>query len=171
MIQPGFFDLSNRYMKLDDLGDPLPKIEAVVDWKRFRPTLERVREKPRMSNALLFFFAPTRSATSNFFLETSMPTISRSIDLFSITGYRKGDVAANPGQPCTCKLFRRGGLRYRPALDMASGRGFLNLQTRLQSLRGTTDSPLPRHLHSILPRYKGHSMLCPTGHTFPRGRG
>lgn len=51
MIQPGFFDLSTRYMKLDELGDPLPKIEAVVDWERFRPTLERVREKPRKSNA------------------------------------------------------------------------------------------------------------------------
>lgn len=51
MIQPGFFDLSNRYMKLDELGDPLPKIAAIVDWERFRPTLEMVREKPRKSAA------------------------------------------------------------------------------------------------------------------------
>jgi len=38
-------------MKLDELGDPLPKIESVVDWERFRPTLDIVREKPRKSNA------------------------------------------------------------------------------------------------------------------------
>lgn len=51
MIQPGFFDLSNRYTKLDELGDPLPKIESIVDWERFRPILAMVREKPRKSNA------------------------------------------------------------------------------------------------------------------------
>ena len=51
MIQPGFFDLSNRYEKLDKLGDPLPKIESIVDWEGFRPILETIRQKPRKSNA------------------------------------------------------------------------------------------------------------------------
>ena len=51
MIQPGFFDLSNRYEKLDKLGDPLPRLESVVDWEGFRPILESTREKPRKSNA------------------------------------------------------------------------------------------------------------------------
>ncbi len=50
MIQPGIFDLSDRYEKLDKLGDPLPKLDSVVDWEGFRPILETVRDKPRKSN-------------------------------------------------------------------------------------------------------------------------
>jgi len=51
MMQPGFFDLIDRYAKLDELGDPLPKIDAVVDWRTFRPILKKIRNKPRKSNA------------------------------------------------------------------------------------------------------------------------
>lgn len=51
MMQSGFFDLIDRYAKLDELGDPLAKIDAVVDWRKFRPTLKKVRHKPRKSNA------------------------------------------------------------------------------------------------------------------------
>jgi IS5 family transposase len=51
MIQPGFFDLIDRYAKLDALGDPLPKIDKVVDWQSFRPILKKIRQKPRKSNA------------------------------------------------------------------------------------------------------------------------
>jgi len=42
-MQPGFFDLDQRHELLEQLGDPLPKIKAVVDWERFRPVLERIR--------------------------------------------------------------------------------------------------------------------------------
>jgi IS5 family transposase len=45
MNQPGFFDLSDRYAKLDSLGDPLPKIDAVIDWGHFRPVLAQARRK------------------------------------------------------------------------------------------------------------------------------
>ena len=51
MMQSGFFDLIDRYAKLDELGDPLTKINAVVDWRSFRPLLKKVRKKPRKSNA------------------------------------------------------------------------------------------------------------------------
>ena len=51
MNQPGFFDLSDRYAKLDSLGDPLPKIGAVVDWRRFLPVLAKIRQKDRKSPA------------------------------------------------------------------------------------------------------------------------
>ena len=40
-MQPGFFDLEDRYTKLDQLGDPLPKLAEVVDWEGFRPVLEQ----------------------------------------------------------------------------------------------------------------------------------
>ena len=40
MSQPGFFDLDDRFAKLDGIGDPLVKIRAVVDWEGFRPILE-----------------------------------------------------------------------------------------------------------------------------------
>lgn len=50
-MQPGFFDLENRYQLLEKLGDPLPKLDAMVDWEGFRPILQRIREKTRKSNA------------------------------------------------------------------------------------------------------------------------
>lgn len=42
-MQTGFFDLSDRYELLERLGDPLPKINEVVDWEAFREHLERIR--------------------------------------------------------------------------------------------------------------------------------
>jgi len=51
MPQPGFFDLDERFAKLDGIGDPLVKIKAVVDWEGFRPILDEALEKPRKSNA------------------------------------------------------------------------------------------------------------------------
>lgn len=48
-MQSSFFDLSERHGLLEQLGDPLPKIDEVVDWEAFRPTLEliRVKKDPR----------------------------------------------------------------------------------------------------------------------------
>jgi IS5 family transposase len=51
MPQPGFFDLDERYERLTRLGDPLVRIQQVVDWEAFRPRLECLRDKPRKSNA------------------------------------------------------------------------------------------------------------------------
>ena len=51
MEQPGFFDLSDREALLERLGDPLPKIEEIVDWEGFRAELEQIRDKPRKSKA------------------------------------------------------------------------------------------------------------------------
>ena len=51
MTQPGFFDLDDRYSKLDGLGDPLVWIAGLVSWDVFRPVLDRALAKPRKSNA------------------------------------------------------------------------------------------------------------------------
>ncbi len=51
MSQPGFFDLDDRYSKLDGLGDPLVRVAGLVSWEVFRPVLERALAKPRKSNA------------------------------------------------------------------------------------------------------------------------
>ncbi|VAX18265.1 hypothetical protein MNBD_NITROSPINAE03-1355 [hydrothermal vent metagenome] len=51
MIQPGFFDLENRYKKLDKPDDPSPKIESVVDWEGFRLILKTIPEKLRKSSS------------------------------------------------------------------------------------------------------------------------
>lgn len=40
MNQPGFFDLSDRYESLSKFGDPLEKINAVVDFEVFRYPIE-----------------------------------------------------------------------------------------------------------------------------------
>ncbi|NKC15817.1 MAG: IS630 family transposase [Gammaproteobacteria bacterium] len=48
MLQCGFFDLDNRYQKLDE-RDPLISLNRLVDWEHFRPTLTVIREKNRKS--------------------------------------------------------------------------------------------------------------------------
>lgn len=42
-MQAGLFDLSERYALLEQLGDPLPQIDRVVDWEAFREELEQIR--------------------------------------------------------------------------------------------------------------------------------
>jgi transposase, IS5 family len=51
MMQTGLLDWQNRFRQLDEGGDPLPKLKKLVDWERFRPELEAVRDKERKSNA------------------------------------------------------------------------------------------------------------------------
>ena len=51
MMQAGLLDWQIRFKQLDSGGDPLPKIQKMVDWKLFRPLLEVVRDKERKSNA------------------------------------------------------------------------------------------------------------------------
>lgn len=50
-MQPGFFDLEDRHKQLEKLGDPLPKLSALVDWDGFRPLLDRIHENERTSAA------------------------------------------------------------------------------------------------------------------------
>lgn len=51
MKQLGLFDWENRYERIDKGGDPLAKLNKVIDWEGFRPVLMKVREKERRSNA------------------------------------------------------------------------------------------------------------------------
>jgi IS5 family transposase len=51
MKQAGMFEMDNRLGKIDSNGDPLVKLNEVIDWELFRPELERVRQKERKSNA------------------------------------------------------------------------------------------------------------------------
>jgi len=51
MMQTGLLDWQIRFRQLDAGGDPLPKLKKLVDWERFRPDLEIVRDKERRSNA------------------------------------------------------------------------------------------------------------------------
>jgi len=44
-MQPSFFDLDNRHEQLEALGDPLPKLNQIVDWEAFRPILQKIRHK------------------------------------------------------------------------------------------------------------------------------
>ena len=48
---PSFFDVENQLDKIYQLNDFLPKLNALIDWEIFRPTLDKVREKERLSNA------------------------------------------------------------------------------------------------------------------------
>lgn len=51
MLQSGFFDLEDRFGKLDRLGDPLRALNEAVDWSVFRPILEKGLKKEKKSNA------------------------------------------------------------------------------------------------------------------------
>src|SRR5512137_803470 len=50
-MQTGLLDWHIRFRQLDAGGDPLPRLKTLVDWERFRPELEAVRDKERKSNA------------------------------------------------------------------------------------------------------------------------
>jgi len=51
MMQPGLFDLQNRFEKLNKNGDPLMKLNKMIQWNSFRPALEAVRAREKKSNA------------------------------------------------------------------------------------------------------------------------
>jgi IS5 family transposase len=48
---PSFFDRENQLDKIYKLNGFLPKLNALIDWEIFRPDLNKVREKERLSNA------------------------------------------------------------------------------------------------------------------------
>ena len=50
-MQNSFFDLENRYASLSDAGDPLERLNAVIDWEIFRPILHRIDSKKRQNAA------------------------------------------------------------------------------------------------------------------------
>lgn len=50
-MQNSLFDLQNRYASLSKTGDPLERLNGVIDWEIFRPILERMDDKVRKSNA------------------------------------------------------------------------------------------------------------------------
>lgn len=49
-MQPSFFDTENRLKKLNE-KDNLLKLNQLIDWELFRPTLEAARNKSKKSNA------------------------------------------------------------------------------------------------------------------------
>jgi transposase, IS5 family len=51
MKQLGLFDWENRYTRIDKGGDPLLKLNKIINWEAFRPLLTKVREKERKNNA------------------------------------------------------------------------------------------------------------------------
>lgn len=50
-MQPGFFDLSDRYEQLSSHGDPLERLNTLIDWKLFEPLIRRAFDKQRKSAA------------------------------------------------------------------------------------------------------------------------
>ena len=50
-MQPGLFDWQNRFEKLNKNGDPLVKLNKVIQWNSFRPVLETLRDRDKKSNA------------------------------------------------------------------------------------------------------------------------
>ena len=50
-MQPGLFDWQNRFEKLNKNGDPLVKLNKVIQWESFRETLEKVRAREKKNNA------------------------------------------------------------------------------------------------------------------------
>jgi len=50
MPQPGFFDLDDRFKKLDE-KDPLVSLNHLIHWESFRVTLDKIHQKERKSNA------------------------------------------------------------------------------------------------------------------------
>lgn len=45
MKQAGMFEMEGRLGKIDSNGDPLVKLNEVIEWEMFRPELERIRQR------------------------------------------------------------------------------------------------------------------------------
>ena len=45
IAQLSFFDAEKRYEKLTELGDPLEKLDSIMDWEMFREKLTTVCQK------------------------------------------------------------------------------------------------------------------------------
>ena len=50
-MQPGLFDWQNRFKKLNKNGDPLVKLNTVIQWESFRDALENVRTREKKNHA------------------------------------------------------------------------------------------------------------------------
>ena len=50
-MQPGFFNLDNRYDQLSKLKDPLIELNRVIDWNVFADLLSETTAKTRKSAA------------------------------------------------------------------------------------------------------------------------
>ena len=50
-MQNSLFDLQNRYASLSEAGDPLERLNAVIDWEIFGPILARLDPTERKSAA------------------------------------------------------------------------------------------------------------------------
>jgi len=48
-MQNSLFGLQNRYARLSEAGDPLERLNAVIDWEMFRPILSRIDPTERKS--------------------------------------------------------------------------------------------------------------------------
>jgi IS5 family transposase len=51
MTPDGWVSLEQRYQKLNQKNDFLPKLNQIIPWEEFRPFLEQVDDKPRKSKA------------------------------------------------------------------------------------------------------------------------
>ena len=50
-MQLGFLDIDTRHAKLSGYGDPLERLNKVINWEIFRPVLAKIDVKKRKSNA------------------------------------------------------------------------------------------------------------------------
>lgn len=51
MSQIGLFDIENKLTELSKMGDPLEKLNKVINWNSFKPLLNKAFRKERKSNA------------------------------------------------------------------------------------------------------------------------
>lgn len=51
MSQLGFFDLDDRYKQLSAGGDPLERLNEIIDWTLFLPLIEKALHRERKSEA------------------------------------------------------------------------------------------------------------------------
>lgn len=50
-MQGGFFDQEDRLTRFEKLGDPLRRLESIVDWQAFRPLLKLIHQEQRKIDA------------------------------------------------------------------------------------------------------------------------
>ncbi len=125
---PGFFDVELRVQWLLAKGNPLSRLDALIDWESFRPLLESIWDQPaqgpggpRPNDPLKMFKALLVQRFDNLSDEQTEYQIADRLSFQNFIGWTLADKVADGNTLWDCRTRQRRlvGLGFREALVQA----------------------------------------------------